>query len=352
MQAPSAAIGSTIGGTVTRVLVSDGARVRSGEVIVELDAAQESATYRNAVDLAHAADSALADLQSGSREPDLSRARALADQQRAVYERASQSAPRRVAVLEDQARQADAAAASARSAANEAAKDDARESRLFATGDVSAQVRDTARSRAAQTAGQLQAALAQDSAARSQLANDASVTIPEDSAAALEGYRAADQSYRALAIGARPNAVAQLAAAAAAAASTAANARARLDQMAVRAPADGVVSGLDIRAGDLIRPGAAVATIDEDGEPFVRVFVPQSDLGRWHVGAAVTVHPDSNPQATIAGTVESIDSQAQFTPQNVQTAEDRANLSFGLKVRIHDRSRALHGGTTASVTIP
>lgn len=352
VQAPSAAVGSTIGGTVSGVRVRDGSRVRAGEVIVEFDAAQESATYRNALASARSAQAALADLAAGSRAPDLERAQALAQQQRQTYESAQLSAARQIAQFDDQIRGDDANVAIARAALREAQTNAARQIALFATGDTSGQNRDAAVSRADQARGQLAAASAAASSARTQRANAAEVTIPHATAAALEGYRAAERGYHSLAIGARPDALDQARASAAAASATAANAKARLDQMIVRAPAAGVISALDLHVGDLVAPGASVATIDESGEPFVRVYVPQSQLSRWQVGAAVVVRPDSSPGATVRGTVEAVDAQAQFTPQNVQTADDRADLSFGVKVRIHDRDHPLHGGTTATVTLP
>jgi HlyD family secretion protein len=104
--------------------------------------------------------------------------------------------------------------------------------------------------------------------------------------------------------------------------------------------------------GDLVPGGSPVATIDEGGEPYVRIYVPQSALNRIMGGARVDVHPDSQPSITLSGTVEAVDEQAQFTPQNVQTVEDRAALSFGVKVCIHDRDHPVHGGTTATVTLP
>jgi len=351
VQAPSVAVGSMIGGTVSVVRLRDGSRVRAGEVIVEFNAAQELATYRSALASARSARAALADLAAGSRAPDLERAQALAQQQRQTYERARLSAARQIAQLDDQIRQDDANAATARAAAREAQTDAARQIALFATGDISAQNRDAAVSRADQTRGQLAAASAAASSARTQRANAADVTIPRETAAALEGYRASEQGYHSLAIGARPDALEQARASAAAASATAASAKARLDQMIVRAPTDGTISAINLRVGDLVAPGASVATIDEIGEPFVRIYVPQSQLSRWQVAAPVVIRPDSIPGAIVRGTVEAVDAQAQFTPQNVQTADDRANLSFGVKVRIHDLEHLLHGGTTASVSL-
>jgi membrane fusion protein YbhG len=122
--------------------------------------------------------------------------------------------------------------------------------------------------------------------------------------------------------------------------------------MVVRAPAAGVVQALDLHAGDLVAPGSAVATIDEMGDPYVRIYVPQSALNRFSVGAKTSVRSDAGNGATFDGRIEAIDAQAQFTPQNVQTAADRAMLSFGVKVRVHDPEHRLHGGTTVEVAAP
>jgi len=119
----------------------------------------------------------------------------------------------------------------------------------------------------------------------------------------------------------------------------------------VRAPAAGIVNGLNLRVGDLVPPNAAVATIDEFKDPYLYIYVPQSDLGRVQLGQAVTVRSDAFPRRTFDGHVEAIDQTAQFTPRDVQTAQDRANLVFGVKVRVHDPNYELRGGTTAQVSL-
>jgi HlyD family secretion protein len=352
LQKPSAAVGSTIGGRVVRVMVSDGASVRAGDTLLRFDDAQQRAAFLSATARLGQARAALADLLAGPRPPDLARARALAQQQLAQAELARSTAPYQAAVLHDQHRQALSQVSEARAAAVQAHADAVRMRALFATGDVSAQQRDAAVARERQTSAQLVASIAAARAALTQIVNAQAVTLPRNAAAAQAAYQAAEEQSRALAAGARPDQVREAQATARAAQADVAAARVRLDETIVRAPADGVVTALDLHPGDLVAPGASVATIDEAGNPYARIYVPQAELGRVTVGAHLAVRSDALPGVPFDGVVEQVDSQAQFTPQNVQTASDRAVLSFGVKVRVHDPQRRLHPGTTVEVALP
>ena len=113
-----------------------------------------------------------------------------------------------------------------------------------------------------------------------------------------------------------------------------------------------MVDGLDLHAGDIVPAGAPVATIDEFGRPWVRIYVAQSDMSRVRVGAGVQLRSDALNGRMLAGTIEAIDTTAQFTPRDVQTAADRADLAFGVKVRINDPNQDLRAGTTVEVALP
>lgn len=351
VQAESASVGSPRGGRVTAVLAQAGRRVRAGQVIVRFDDAQQRAAVAAARHDEAAAAAALADQRAGARPPDLARALAQARQARETYEGARLAEARQIAILRGSLVQAQAQVADARATALVTANDARRARALAATGDESLQQRDAAVARAVSAKAAVASAIAGAANAEDQLRNAAEVTLPRSTASARAAAEAAEGAYRLLAAGARPDVVRQAAADVAAAQSAVTDAVAKLNDTIVRAPADGTISALNLHVGDLIAPNLPIATIDEDGEPFVRVYVPQAKVGRLRVGGHVAVAPDSEPAAIIDGTVEQIDDQAQFTPENVQTAEDRATLSFGVKVRIHDRDHHVRGGTTATVTI-
>ena len=352
LQATSAAVGSTIGGRVTAVLASDGSHVQAGDVIVRFDDSQERAAVETARGKLAQARGALADFIAGARPEDLARLQDLVTQQHAAYDRASLSSTHQIATLRAQLRQAGEQAAAAGATAGDARREAQRTRSLYATGDVSQQTRDAANAREAETGAQLRSALAAVRAARAQLAGAMGATLPEDTAGALAAYRAAQEAYRALAAGSRPDQIAQAQAAVRVAEGDLAAAQARLREMVVRAPASGVVNDLDLHPGDLVMPGASVATIDESGNPYVRIYVPQEKLSGLRPGQNVRVRSDALPGQSFSGAIEQLDSQAQFTPQNVQTESDRATLAFGVKVRVHDPEHRLHGGTTVEVALP
>jgi HlyD family secretion protein len=352
LQVPSAAVGSTVAGRVVDVLVSDGSPVRAGGALLRFDDAQTRAALESATARLSQAQATLADLLAGPRAADLAHAQALAEQQHAQANLAQSTAPYQAAVLRDQLHQALSQVADARAAAVAAHHDADRMRTLYATGDVSGQQRDAAVAREKQTSAQVANMVAAARAARTQVSNALAVTLPENAASAQAAYRAAQEQYQSLAAGARPDQIHEANAAVRAAQGDVATARVRQDETVVRSPADGVVTAMDLHAGDLVAAGASIATIDEGGNPYVRIFVPQAKLGRVTVGAHLTVQSDAMPGTSFDGIVEQVDSEAQFTPQNVQTADDRAVLSFGVKVRVHDPGRQLHAGTTVGVTVP
>jgi HlyD family secretion protein len=352
LEVPDAAVGSTVGGRVMTVLVSEGAKVRAGQVLVRFDDAQQQADLTSATARLGQARAALADLRAGAKPDDLARAQSLAEQQRAQYELAKSTEPYQSTVLVQQLRAAESRARDARAAALDARRDANRMENLAATGDVSKQQRDAAVTKAAHADADVTAALAAIRSAQAQLDDATRVQLPQTAQAALAAYQAAAAQYRSLAAPPRPDAVREAEAAVRAAQGEVAGAQRRLREGAVRAPVNGVVRAIDLHPGDLVVAGASVATIDESGTPFTRIYVPQAELGRLTVGARVAVQSDAVPKATFEGEVASVDAQAQFTPQNVQTSSDRAVLAFGVKVWVRDPKSRLFGGTTVEVSVP
>ena len=127
---------------------------------------------------------------------------------------------------------------------------------------------------------------------------------------------------------------------------------AQLAEMQVIAPSDSVLEVLSVKVGDVLPANREVATLLLTGHLWVRVYVPESWLGLIKVGEHVRVRVDSFPGKDFDGVVEQVNRQAEFTPRNVQTVEDRIRQVFGVKVRLPNNDDRLRAGMAADVYFP
>lgn len=121
-------------------------------------------------------------------------------------------------------------------------------------------------------------------------------------------------------------------------------------ELEVVAPVDGVIETFDLRAGDLVAPNQPVAELLAAGDLWVRVFVPEPQLGRISVGREVFVTVDGFPGRRFPGKVVDIRDRAEYTPRNIQTVEQRQDQVFGVKVQI-DPTPELKAGMAAFVRL-
>jgi HlyD family secretion protein len=165
-------------------------------------------------------------------------------------------------------------------------------------------------------------------------------------ASALEkAAAAAQQRYEMLREGTRPERLAQ--------------ARAQLEEieaqfreMQIVAPSDSILEILSVKVGDVLAPNREVATLLLPSYLWVRVYVPQPWLGHIKLGDEVRARVDSFRDEEFRGVVEQINRQAEFTPRNVQTVEDRIRQVFGVKIRLENRDDKLRAGMSADVIFP
>jgi HlyD family secretion protein len=113
---------------------------------------------------------------------------------------------------------------------------------------------------------------------------------------------------------------------------------------------NGVVQSFGLRVGDIVAPNQTVAEILESSQLWVRVYVPETELGLMAVGQNVRVHIDTYPDETFPGHVASVSSQGEYTPRNVQTRAQRAEQVFGVKVLV-DPNPKLKAGMAASIDL-
>lgn len=109
-----------------------------------------------------------------------------------------------------------------------------------------------------------------------------------------------------------------------------------LANMTIRASFEGIVTVRHREPGEIVPPGAPVLTVMNPGDRWVRIYIPEHRIGAVRLGQKAAIATDTFPDRRYGGEVTYIASQAEFTPKNVQTAEERVKLVYAVKVRITD----------------
>lgn len=115
----------------------------------------------------------------------------------------------------------------------------------------------------------------------------------------------------------------------------------QLDDTAARSPLTGVVLVRSADPGEVVAAGTPVLTLGEIDKPWFRGYVPQEKLGRVKLGLPVVVRSDSYPGKTYAGRISFIASEAEFTPKQIQTREERVKLVYRIKVEVENPRQEL-----------
>jgi HlyD family secretion protein len=126
---------------------------------------------------------------------------------------------------------------------------------------------------------------------------------------------------------------------------------AQIAQLTLAAPMDGIVTSRAGQTGEAATMGAPLLTIANLDEVTLVIYIPENRIGQVRLGQEAQVQVDSFPERVFVGHVSSIAGEAEFTPRNVQTQEERVNLVFAVKVGIPNPDHALKPGMPADATI-
>lgn len=400
IEARTVDIASPAGGRIAGLHVVEGQQVSAGELLAEMDASVLDAQIAEAEAAVAAAQAQVALLKAGAREADLSVARAAVGQAEAAADAAyagwqdalaAIDAPGELDVQIAQASAALRAATEQAAAATAAAAAAGLEQQLWGRivklleegADVALPIpgggtihvdapperlayanlqwnlasqraweaharqitASTARDAGQQTLADLREQDAEplalqgkaDIAAAQHKAAAAAVTTARANVAVLEAGAAAEQ------IAAAESVVAQAQAAVAALQTKKAQAR-------IPAPAAGAISAVIAHSGEVVAPAAAIVRLADLVEVTLTVYVPEPRVGEVSLGQPVQINVDSFPGRTFAGTVTHIADEAEFTPRNVQTAEERATTVFAVKIAAANPDAALKPGMPADVS--
>lgn len=119
----------------------------------------------------------------------------------------------------------------------------------------------------------------------------------------------------------------------------------------VVSPISGLVLTKNYELGEYVNPGAAIATIGDMSDCWVKIYISSTQLGLIKVGQAVNVKVDSFSDRVFNGEIKEISQNAEFTPRQSITQRERANLVFAVKVKIDNSEGILKPGMPADVVI-
>jgi len=338
VEARTIAVGSRVGGRVKAVLAKEGDRVKSDQPLVELEPGDVQAQRLMAKGQLGEAVANLDKLKNGARPEEIEQAKARAQTAVAALEET------RVGARAEEIAGATARLVSAQVAFDKAKLDDDRAHKLFASQSISQAELDDADT-------VLKGAVAQRDAVAQVLDELKNGSRREDIAQAQARAVEARASEKLVAAGSR---VEDIEAAQAAVES----AQGKLDQMnvmiselTIRAPRSAVVESLDLRPGDILGPNATAASLIEDDQLYVRVYVPETQIGHIHPTEEVPISVDSFPGRTFVGMVEHINDVGEYSPRNLQTADERADQVFATRIGIRGGAD-LRAGMAAFIRVP
>jgi HlyD family secretion protein len=128
-------------------------------------------------------------------------------------------------------------------------------------------------------------------------------------------------------------------------------AQAQLGYTTLLSPQAGIVLRKHAEPGEIIAAGTPVVTIADLGNIWVKIYIPEPDLGRVKLGQEAEVTTDSYRGKVYRGRVIFINSEAEFTPKNIHTPEERVKLVFAVKVGLENPNQELKPGMPADVRI-
>lgn len=332
-------LGSKVGGRVEAVEILEGDLVEAGTRLVTFEVPELEAQHAQWQAKLRSDEAKLKKARNGPRREEIEAAAA------DVAAAESRHALMKQGFREEEIRQAKSEWASAEADLKLAEENFGRYDRLAARGSVTQSQVDSARADYDRAKGRA-------SAARARLDLVTRGNRPEEVAEAAAALDRARANLRLLKAGTRPEEIKELEAELEHTRARLREVEANLAEAVVRAPSRAVVDVVSVRKGDLVAPGQTVVRILRAEDLWVKVFIPETELGRVRLNQAVAVTVDSYPGLQFEGRVIQVANQSEFTPRNIQSVDERRHQVFGAKVRVDNPRGVFKSGMSAEVTLP
>ncbi|HEX2062284.1 MAG TPA: efflux RND transporter periplasmic adaptor subunit, partial [Thermoanaerobaculia bacterium] len=168
---------------------------------------------------------------------------------------------------------------------------------------------------------------------------------------ASERVRAARENLARLEAGARPQEIDAARARVAAVDAQIATLEKHLRDAQIVAPVGGIVTSKLADQGELVAARTPLVVITDLDNAWANLFVPEPLVPRVKIGQSATVHTDAGGPG-IPGKVTFVSPRAEFTPRNVQTADERSKLVYRIKVSVDNSQGVLKQGMPVDAELP
>jgi len=312
MEALQVDVSAKIAGRILSLRVREGDRVTEGQLLARLDDAELRAEVERAEAALKTAEAQLRDLLAGSRREEI-----------------------------EQAREAVRSAEATRAWTE---RDFKRAQELFQKELIAAQEVDKARQA-------YEVAVAQERSTRANLQMVEAGPRRDQIDAARAQLKAARDHLDLLLAGPRPYQVEAARGQVTQARAARDAAQSRLRESTIVSPINGVVLRKNLEAGEMANAGGSILTLVDPTDIWLRAYVPETDIGRIKVGMAAQITIDAYRDRVFTGKITEIASEAEFTPKNVQTRNERVNLVFRIKIAVDNPEGLLKPGMPADADI-
>ena len=299
VEATQVQVAAEIGGRVIALPTNEGDRVQAGDILARLDTRDTELALQRATAERQQAQAQLNLLLAGSRPEDIRQAAA-------------------------QVAGAEAESGAVQAELTAAEKDLERFEELLRLNSGSQKQRDDALTRRDVGRQHVQAARQREQAARETLARLQAGARPQEIQVARARVAAADAQIAVL--------------------------QKNLEDAIIRSPVAGVVTEKLTELGQMMAPRMTVVVVTDLDHAWANVFVDEPDVPRIRLGQSASVFTDAGGKS-LPGRVTFIASKAEFTPRNVQTAEERSKLVYRVKVSVDNREGILKEGMPVEAEI-
>ena len=125
----------------------------------------------------------------------------------------------------------------------------------------------------------------------------------------------------------------------------------QLSDTVAASPVDGVVLVKSADVGEVLAPGTSVVTVGDIDHPWLRGYVNETDLGKVKLGSRARITTDSYRGKIYNGRVTFISSEAEFTPKQIQTQQERVKLVYRIKIELENPNHELKSNMPADADI-